>query len=146
MILHPEQFSFPLKNLAEGKHTLKLKVWDVANNSSEKEIEFFVTGEFNITTVSNYPNPVYDYTFFTFEHNQSDASLKTIFEIFDLNGRRIDFFTQEIGSNGTLSNPVRWDLKEINGALQNGIYIYRVTAQNNDGIITSKSGKMIIAH
>ncbi len=137
---------FPLRNLAEGKHTLTLKVWDVANNSSEKEIEFFVTGEFNITSVSNYPNPVYDYTFFTFEHNQSDASLKTIFEIFDQNGRRIDFFTQEIGSNGTLSNPVRWDLKEINGALKNGVYIYRVTAQNNDGIITSKSGKMIIAH
>ena len=136
--------SFPFKNLAPGMHTLKLKAWDVANNSSEAEIEFLVTGEFEITEISNYPNPVSDYTFFTFGHNQSDESLNAIFEIFDQNGRRIDNFTMQVGSNGTKSNPVRWDLSSVSGQIQNGIYFYRITAQNSDGIVTAKSGKMLI--
>ena len=138
--------TYPFKNLSVGKHTLKLKAWDVANNSTEVEIEFVVSGNFEISSISNYPNPVNDYTYFVFEHNQSDEILNTIIEIFDQGGRRIDYFTSEVGSNGTSSNPVRWDLAESEIVLGSGIYIYRVTAQNNDGVITSKSGKMIIAH
>lgn len=136
---------YPFKNLSAGKHTLKLKAWDVANNSTEVEIEFVVSGKFEITSISNYPNPVVNYTYFVFDHNQSDATLNTLIEIFDQGGRRIDYFTTEVGSNGTTTNPVRWDLTESKIALRSGIYIYRITAQNNDGVITSKSGKMIIA-
>ncbi len=137
--------SFPFQDLEVGKHTLKLKAWDVANNSSEVEIEFEVSGEFYIEEVINYPNPVNDYTFFTFTHNHSDASLETIIEIFDQSGRRIDYLAQRIGSNGTNSNPVRWDMNESRSQLRNGIYIYRITAQNNEGVIALKSGKMMIA-
>ncbi|MGC9352200.1 MAG: type IX secretion system sortase PorU [Mariniphaga sp.] len=136
---------YPLKNLSEGKHTLKLKAWDVANNSTETEIEFEVTGEFVISQVNNYPNPVSDYTFFTFDHNQADAIFEVIFEVFDLNGSRIDYFTKQVGSSGTVSNPVRWDLNEAKIQMRSGIYLYRVTAQNSDGLITSKSGKLIVA-
>jgi hypothetical protein len=136
---------FPLKNLPEGKHLLKLKAWDVANNSTETGIEFEVTGDFVISQVTNYPNPVYDHTFFTFEHNQADAVLETIFEVFDQNGRRIDYITEEVGSNGNISNPVRWDLNEAKIQLRSGIYLFRITAQNADGMITSGSGKLIVA-
>ncbi len=137
--------NFPFQNLSVGKHNLKLKAWDVANNSSEVEIDFEVSGEFYIETVTNYPNPLQDYTFFTFKHNQSGANLETIIEIFDLSGRRIDYISQKVGSDGTDSNPVRWDLYEANVQIRSGIYIYRVTAQNNDGVIALKSGKMMIS-
>jgi hypothetical protein len=136
--------TYPLKNLTPGKHTLKLKAWDVANNSTEVEIEFEVTDKFTISHVSNYPNPVYDYTFFTFEHNQADATFEAIFEVFDQSGHRVDYFPTEVGSDGIVSNPVRWDLNETKIQLRSGVYLYRITAQNSDGIITSKSGKMII--
>ncbi len=139
------RITFPFQNLTPGIHTLKLKAWDVANNSTEVEIEFYVSGDFNIGSVSNYPNPFTNSTFFTFEHNHSDATLKTIIEIFDLSGRRVDMISDEVGSNGTVSNPVRWDINESGTQLKNGIYIYRITAQNNDGLITSKSGKMVVA-
>jgi hypothetical protein len=137
---------FPLRNLPEGKHTLRMKAWDVANNSSEAEIEFEVTGNFFVSQALNYPNPVSDYTFFTFEHNQADATLEAIFEVFDLRGQRVDYFTTLVGSNGTISNPVRWDLAEAKIQMRSGIYLFRITAQNADGIITSTSGKMIVAH
>jgi hypothetical protein len=136
---------FPFRNLSVGKHTLKLKAWDVANNSSEVEIDFVVSGEFFISGVSNYPNPVSDFTYFTFEHNQSDATLDVIVEIFNQSGKRIDFFTKEVGSNGLQSNPIRWDLNNIRGTLRSGIYIYRITAQNNSNVLASESGKFVVA-
>ena len=137
--------SFPFKNLLPGKHKLALKAWDVANNSSEKEIEFEVTGEFYINAVANTPNPSSDYTFFTFEHNQADATLNVMIEIFDQMGRRVQHIVTEVGSAGTKSNPIRWDFNETTTLLMNGIYVYRITAQNEEGIYFSKSGKMMIS-
>ncbi|TNF41287.1 MAG: type IX secretion system sortase PorU [Bacteroidetes bacterium] len=137
--------SFPFKNLPVGKHTLTLKAWDVANNSTEAEIEFEVTGEFYISEVINSPNPAADYTFFTFEHNQSDATLDVMIEIFDQMGRRVEYIVTQVGSGGTKSNPIRWNFNETKTLLLNGLYIYRVTAQNSDGIYFSKSGKMMIS-
>jgi len=137
--------SFPFKNLPVGKHTLTLKAWDVANNSSEVEIEFEVTGDFYITQVINTPNPASDYTFFIFEHNQSDATLNVMIEIFDQMGRRVEYIVTQVGSGGTKSNPIRWNFNETRTLLLNGLYIYRVTAQNTDGIYFSKSGKMMIS-
>ncbi len=137
---------FPLRNLPVGKHTLRLKVWDVANNSSEAEIEFEVTGDFHIENIVNYPNPMNNYTFFTFEHNQADATFEAIYEIFDQTGNRVDYFVTQVGSNGRVSNPVRWDLFESQVQLRSGVYPYRITVQNSDGAIASGSGKVIVAH
>ena len=138
--------SFPISGLSEGKHTLKLKAWDVANNSSEVEVEFEVTGDLIISDIRNYPNPVTDHTYFVLEHNQAGATLDVIFDIYDMYGRSIDRFQTSVGSNGSTTNPVRWDIAESNIADTQGIYIYRAIVQNSKGIIASKSGKMIIAH
>ncbi len=137
--------NFPFKNLAPGIHKLTLKAWDVANNSSQEEIEFEVTGDFYISKVQNYPNPATNYTYFVFEHNQSGASLNVMIEIFDQMGRRVEYITTKVGSGGIVSNPVRWDFNETRSLLLNGIYIYRITAQNEDKLYFSKSGKMLIS-
>lgn len=137
---------FPLSDLPVGKHTLLLKAWDVANNSSEVEIEFEVSGDFSISSIGNYPNPVNEYTFFTFEHNQSGAILDVIIEIFDQSGRRVDYIAKQVGSDGLQTNPVRWDMAESNIYLRSGLYVYRVFAKNESGLIASKSGKMLIAN
>ncbi|HYQ58685.1 MAG TPA: type IX secretion system sortase PorU [Draconibacterium sp.] len=135
---------YPLNNLNIGKHSLKLKAWDVANNSSEVQIEFEVTGEFVIEEVRNYPNPIAGYTYFVIKHNQSDALLSAIFDIYDINGRLVDQFETEISSNGNTSNPVRWDLAESKTPLTQGIYIYNIILKNGDGVIVSKSGKLLV--
>lgn len=135
--------AFPLSDLSEGQHTLTIKAWDVANNSSEAIIEFEVSGDFNIEYIENYPNPVKDYTYFVFNHNQSGEILDVIVEIFDTDGRRIDLIRTEVGSDGKTINPIRWDLEESNILLRSGIYVYRVMAQNSDGKIATKSGKLI---
>ncbi len=139
------QIEFPLQGLAPGHHTLKLKAWDIANNSSEQEIEFIVTEKVNIEEVSNYPNPVNDYTFFTFTHNQPDASFQSRIEIYDVAGQMIDVIETTINSNGQTSNPVRWDIQELNSPLRSGIYLYRIMIKSTDGDIVAKTGKMVFA-
>ncbi|MDX8338486.1 type IX secretion system sortase PorU [Draconibacterium sp. IB214405] len=136
---------YPLSDLSVGTHTLSLKAWDVANNSSEVEIEFEVTGDFIINEVSNYPNPIADYTYFVIEHNQAGESFSAVFDIYNINGKLVDQFETEISSSGNTSNPVRWDLSESKIPLTQGVYVYQVFLKNNSGVITSKSGKLLVA-
>ncbi|QIA09605.1 type IX secretion system sortase PorU [Draconibacterium halophilum] len=136
---------YPLSDLSVGTHTLSLKAWDVANNSSEVEIEFEVTGDFIINEVSNYPNPIMDYTYFVIEHNQSGESFSAVFDIYNINGKLVDQFETEISSSGSSSNPVRWDLSESKIPLTQGVYVYQVFLKNNNGVIASKSGKLLVA-
>ena len=79
--------------------------------------------------VLNTPNPALEYTFFTFEHNQSGANLNVMIEIFDQMGRRVDYIVSEVGSGGTKSNPIYWNFNDTQTLLLNGIYIYRITAK-----------------
>jgi hypothetical protein len=136
---------YPLSDLSTGVHTLKLKAWDVANNSSEVEIEFEVTGDFIIDEISNYPNPLSSYTYFVVSHNQSGETLDAILFIYNQHGQLIDQFQTEVGSSGNTTNPIRWDLGESGVLAAAGMYVYRVVLQNSEGVIASKSGKMIIA-
>ena len=48
--------NFPLNNLTSGPHTLKLKAWDVYNNSSENEIDFVVFDENQELVIENLLN------------------------------------------------------------------------------------------
>jgi len=135
---------YPLKGLSEGEHTLTLKVWDVANNSTDVEIRFVVTGDFMIREVRNVPNPVVEYTLFSFTHNQPDATFDGLIEIFDANGRMIDSFKRVISSNGMESNRFRWDVADAKMPVRSGLYIYRISIKSSDGKVTWKSGKMNI--
>ncbi len=134
---------FPLRNLPIGRHSLKVKAWDVANNSAESEIEFEVIDNFQIFNIVNYPNPAAGHTFISFEHNEPDATFDLIFEVYDIGGRRLDYLKTKVGSDGNISNPFRWDVAKV---FRGGVYPYSVTVKNSKGAVTSGSGKMIISH
>lgn len=135
---------FPFRNLPLGEHALKVKVWDVANNSTEAEIRFVVTDEFFIDSIFNYPNPVVDHTYFIFSHNQSDAVFQALIEIFDLSGRKIDEIRAAIASSGTTSTPLRWDFAERGIRPRSGLYVYRIIIRSESGQLARRSGKMMI--
>ena len=67
------KINFELNDLSSGEHNLKIKVWDIYNNSSTKELNFIVVEEnqIQLTNVLNYPNPFTTETTFYFEHNQN---------------------------------------------------------------------------
>jgi hypothetical protein len=133
---------YPLNNLTEGKHTLKLKLWDVLNNSSEIEIRFFVKDDFRIESVACFPNPVQNETSFVFTHNQPDETLEVNLEVFETSGTRIDLIQKSVGSIGTESLPIVWNPLSRNVKMSPGVYIYRITATTS-GKTTSGSGRLV---
>lgn len=136
---------FPFRNLMPGEYSLKLKAWDVANNSTEVEIKFVVTGDFLIESVTNYPNPVTDHTYFVFTHNQPDATFRTLIEIFDMTGKRVDVVQMSSSSGGKTSTPIRWNPADKGIYLSSGIYPYRITIRSADGRLAGKSGRLTIS-
>ncbi|MBV5312506.1 MAG: type IX secretion system sortase PorU [Prolixibacteraceae bacterium] len=134
---------FPLNNLEEGSHTLTIKVWDVLNNSSEKEIHFVVKDDFRIESVICYPNPVQEQTSFVFEHNQPDESFTVDLEVFESSGARVDMVSEKISSRGTESSPLEWTPASRLVKMRPGVYVYRILVTNSDGKTGSASGRFV---
>jgi len=120
--------TYALSGLEPGMHTLSLKAWDNANNSSSQSISFEVVpgDELKIDRVLNYPNP-FDYsveTDLTFQLNQ-DAEVDI--KIFTLSGRLIKRLDGIWGNAGF--NCVHWDGRDEAGdELANGVYLYQIQA------------------
>jgi hypothetical protein len=137
---------FPLTGLSEGEHVLKIKVWDVFNNSTEKEIRFVVKDDFRIETVSNYPNPMQGETRFIFTHNQPDETFDVELEVFQSTGSRVDLVKEKIGSQGIESLPLEWVPAERLVKMKPGVYIYRISATTKDGKKSSGSGRLVFLY
>jgi hypothetical protein len=82
---------FQLPELEPGPHTLKIKAWDVLNNSNEAVLDFIVARDekLELTHVLNYPNPFTTRTQFWFEHNKPGQDLQVRLQVFTLSGRVI---------------------------------------------------------
>ncbi len=133
---------YPLNALALGKHTLTVKAWDIANNSSEVFTEFVVVDDAQdgLRHVLNYPNPFSQSTCFQFEHSFQDQDLDIRVDILTPSGRRVATLEQSIKASGTLSRDVKWDGRDDFGdPLANGIYIYRVTVS----VMDASSGRIL---
>ena len=121
--------SYPYTNLEEGVHQLKIKVWDVHNNSSEAFTEFVVVANEGlvIENLMNYPNPFSDFTRIHFEHNRPDDQLDVRLDIYDMNGKRIKSVSRSISSGSYANSDFTWDGRSDRGAaLNSGIYICKV--------------------
>jgi len=135
---------YPFSQLSSGEHTLRLKVWDVYNNSSEKEIDFFVTSsnDLAIKHLLTYPNPASTFTQFVFEHNRSGDMLDITIDIYSLNGKLVKSLSKSVLSTGFRDESISWN---IDSSIEKGIYVYKVLVQSqNDDMISEKSQKLII--
>ncbi|NND06351.1 MAG: type IX secretion system sortase PorU [Saprospiraceae bacterium] len=133
---------YPMSDLELGKHTLTVKAWDIANNSTEMLTEFVVIDEAEdgLRHVLNYPNPFSQSTCFQFEHSFLDQDLDIRVDILTPSGRRVTTLEKNIKASGNLSRDIKWDGRDDFGdRLANGIYIYRVTVRVTD----ASSGRVL---
>jgi hypothetical protein len=138
---------FPLNSIDAGDHTLKVKAWDVHNNSSEKSIEFTVADDAVIALerVLNYPNPFTTSTQFFFEHNQADQNLEVRIQIFTVSGKLVKTLTDNVNSTGFRSTPIPWDGKDDFGdPIGKGVYVYKVEIRNENGDRAEQFEKLVI--
>ncbi len=141
------QVGFQLPALEEGNHTITIKAWDVANNSSQAQINFLVqkTGTLQLQRVLNYPNPFTSKTSFWLEHNRPSQDLKVHIQIFTVSGKLVKTIRTTINTPGNRSNSIVWDGTDDYGAkLARGVYIYQVKLTGSDGKTVSKLEKLMI--
>ncbi|HQB21243.1 MAG TPA: type IX secretion system sortase PorU, partial [Bacteroidales bacterium] len=141
------QLRYPLSNLELGPHSLKLKAWDVLNNSSEAVTDFIVanSSELFIDNLFNYPNPFSTYTEFYFDHNQPYLDLKVLIQIFTIAGNHVKTIETDMFSTGFRSQPISWDGRDEYGdKIGKGVYVYKVRVKSPNGNIIDKFEKLVI--
>lgn len=137
--------SYQLNDLMPGPHTLRLRVWDVYNNVSEKTISFNVVKGLapEIADVYCTSNPAGLETSFYVKHNRPDAVVSVTIEVYDLMGRLVWKNTQSGRSDMYKTTPVTWDLIDSGGRrVPRGIYVYRATI-STDGIKEATKAKKL---
>ena len=137
--------SYTLNDLTPGRHLLRLRVWDVYNNISERTVSFNVVKGLkpDIYEVYSTNNPArYETTFFV-KHNRPDAVLTMGIEVYDLMGRLVWRTRQNGVSDSYTSFPVTWDLRDLGGRrVPRGIYVYRAIL-SSDGIQEATKSKKL---
>ena len=139
--------NYPLLALSAGKHTITVKAWDVANNSSEKTIEFTVVKdqEVKIENLVNYPNPFTTNTEFIFQHNQAGVVMDIKLEVFTVSGKLVKSIDQMVVNQGFISKDIRWDGRDDFGEkIGKGVYMYKLKVRSANGSTSEKIEKLVI--
>lgn len=127
---------FPLFDLESGRHEIKIRAWDVANNSAEGYTEFIVAESQSVALeqVLNYPNPFTTNTQFMFEHNLPGQLLDVQVRIFTVSGKLVKSLNAtDVVSDGNSVRNINWDGKDDFGAdIARGVYLYKVKASPSD--------------
>ncbi|HFA51059.1 MAG TPA: type IX secretion system sortase PorU [Bacteroidetes bacterium] len=129
---------FPLNDIPEGRHEIKVTAWDIANNPAEGFTEFVVVSSEKtaLEHVLNYPNPFTSSTCFLFElnPNRTGIELDAQVQIYTISGRLIKTLQERIiFEGGRLGSDecIRWDGRDDYGdPLAKGVYIYKVKIKN----------------
>lgn len=138
--------NFPMYNLPEGKHTLRVIGWDVYNNSGEGTVTFVVVNKDKgfISDLYNYPNPVTEGTTFVFQHNQEGEQLDVNILIYTANGRLVKTITQNLTTEGNRTE-IKWDgLGDHGVPLQKGVYFYKLNAKTSAGVSATAYQKFVM--
>mgnify|MGYP000333151603 CR=1 FL=1 len=138
---------YPLFNLEEGLHKIKVRAWDVSNNSAEGYTEFVVSSsaEVALEHVLNYPNPFMDNTAFQFEHNLPNQIVDVQIRVFSVSGRLVKTIDEQIMTEGTRVTGIQWDgTDEYGDQLGRGVYLYKVNVRTSSGYNAYKFEKLVI--
>jgi hypothetical protein len=126
---------FQMPELEPGLHTLRIKAWDVLNNSNEVELQFTVINdeELSLSHVLNYPNPFTTRTQFWFEHNKPGQPLAVSVQIMTITGRVIKTIERIVTTDGNRSADIEWDGKdEFGDKPGRGVYLYKLRVVTPD--------------
>ncbi len=129
---------YRFRGLESGPHTLRLRAYDIFNNSSMAETYFTVAGASQLTLqdVYNYPNPMTEQTSFTFRHNLGDP-VNVDIKVYTLSGRQVKTISAANVAERFVMLP--WDGTDEDGdELANGVYLYKVVCRTTDGSMGSE--------
>ena len=139
--------TYPLGPLADGYHSLTVKVWDVYNNSTEATLGFIVisSSEIAIEHLINFPNPFRYQTIFSFETNQTGKNLEIEIRIYSLYGLLVKTIRDNILATGYRMISIPWDGTTDDGSkIGSGTYICELKLTLPDGTFTRETSKLVV--
>ncbi len=136
---------YQFTDLLEGRHTLRVRAWDIHNNSATAETSFEVRAALDETifNVFNFPNPFSSTTVFTFQRNSFEP-IDIEVKIYTLAGRLIETLNAYSVTDRFVQVP--WNGRDRDGnELANGVYFYKVITRSLDRASTAEVlGKLSI--
>lgn len=139
---------FPMFKLPAGHHTLKLRLWDVNNNSAEVSTHFVVApkDQLVLSELEAWPVPMHDDITFAIGHNQAGKELKASLSVYNLTGSMVATHSKTLLAGGFRTQVFRWDGTGPGGyPLTPGFYIANLRVETPEGFVSDKSVKIIIA-
>jgi len=137
---------YPLKDLKVGRHSLKVKVWDVHNNSAEATTEFIVAPnvQMAIDNLMAYPNPFSIQTTISFEHNQQGKNLDIKVLIYDTQGKLVKTITAMEMDAGSRVNSLVWNpYRDGSTEVLPGLYLFKVIVRNEVGQEVEATSRLV---
>lgn len=138
--------AFTIPMLPKGKHTLKLRAWDVFNNSSLYTLDFNVVEDMTpvLADVTCTENPAKAQTTFLLRYDRPGSTCEFTIEVFDFAGRKLWVHTESgVSANGFYSVP--WNLTTGGGMpLSTGVYLYRASVSSDGSKESTKTKKIVI--
>jgi hypothetical protein len=121
--------------LGEGDHVFQYFGQDKDGNRSSDTDRVYVSYAFQVRNLFNYPNPMSNETFFTFNLLAADAPESCRIKIYTVAGRLI----RDISSPARVGfNQIYWDGRDNDGEyMANGIYLYKLILEGSGKTETS---------
>ena len=139
---------FPLKDLGPGTYSLRFKVWDTYNNSTEETLEFTIeaTSKIQLSHVLNYPNPFTTNTTFHFDHNRFGDNLMVQVQIYTVSGKLVKTLDETIFNSPSHVANLTWDgLDDYGDKIGRGVYVYKLKIRSlQDGSTTHVFEKLVL--
>ena len=142
--------SYVLPAMADGKHTLFFRAWDIQNNSSSQTIDCVVKKGHsprifdlytkNIVKLSSAPTVT-----FSLRHDRPNTNITVKVSVYNLSGIEVWSHTENGLSDMIQAFPVKWDLKSSSGlTVTPGIYLYKATIYTDQAQETTMTKKLIV--
>ncbi|MFN8308603.1 MAG: type IX secretion system sortase PorU [Chitinophagales bacterium] len=138
---------YPFSKLGEGRHNLRVKAWDIHNNSAEDYTEFVVSSSAKLALnhVLNYPNPFTTHTNFMFEHNRPGDILSIQIQIYTISGRLVKTIMRDEVPMGYRIDDLSWDgLDDYGDKIGKGTYVYKVHVHDSQGNSANKFERLVV--
>jgi hypothetical protein len=136
---------YPFENLPAGKYTVRIKVWDTYNNSSEITFGFQVgsASGIKVSSINVYPNPFDQEISFELNHNRADEDIEVILRMYYSTGQQ--FLTlrwQYYNSESIIKQTIpSLHLKLLHPTGREYIYSFQIRSLKDDSIY-KQSGKL----
>lgn len=139
--------TYPLPELAPGRHSLTLRITDIAGNPADATIDFIADPAAgpDIYEVYTDANPASVEANFYISHNRPDTQMTVSVEVYSLLGNLVWSKTVTDRSEMFTTAPITWNLHNIAGQrVTRGIYVYRARITVDGATVLSRGRRIAV--